>query len=81
MGVIFLIVTEDGIIHYSVDNTPAMFPHTVTNIISREFAKIVDQFSTSQYSDMIYRALIIDKGHMIDKHIIEFREARGLLVK
>lgn len=75
------VYTIDGIIHYSVDNTPAMFPHTVTNIISKEFAKIIDQFSTSQYSGMVYRAMIIDKGHIIDKHIIEFREARGLLVK
>jgi len=30
---------------------------------------------------MIRDAIVIDKGHILDKHIIEFREARGLFVK
>lgn len=75
------VYTVDGIIHYAVDNTPAMFPITITKIISKEFSKVVDILSEGNWSDMIRHAIIIDKGHILDKHIIEFREARDLFVK
>lgn len=75
------VYTVDGIIHYTVDNTPAMFSHTVSNIISKEFSNLVDKFAKGNWTDMIRRSIVINKGHIIDKDIIEFREARGLLIK
>jgi len=71
----------DGVIHYAVDNTPAMFPMTVTKIISEEFSSLVDIISEGNWSDMIRGAVIINKGHILDKEIKDFREARDLFVK
>ena len=71
----------DGITHYAVDNTPAMFPSTVTKILSEEFSKIVDMISEGNWSDMVRDAIIINKGHILDEAIIEFRETRNLFVK
>ncbi len=58
-----------------------MFPHTVTKVLSEEFCTMVDMLSEGNWSDMVRDAIVIDKGHILDKHITEFREARGLLVK
>ena len=75
------VYTIDGIIHYSVDNTPAMFSHTVSKIISKEFSRVVDVFAYGDWTDMIKQAVVIDNGSIVDKRIYDFREARGLLVK
>lgn len=73
------VYTVDGVIHYAVDNTPAMFSNTVTKILSEEFSKIIDIISGGEWSDMIRNSIIINKGHILDKKIIEYREVRGLL--
>lgn len=77
------VYTVDGVIHYTVDNTPAMFPHTVTKVLSEGFSEMVDMFTEGKdgWTDMVREAIVIENGHILDKHIIEFREARGLLVK
>lgn len=75
------VYTVEGVIHYTVDNTPAMFSHTVTKVLSEGFSGMVDMLSNGNWSDMIRDAIVIDKGHIMDKEIIDFREARGLLVK
>ncbi|WP_019413121.1 N(5)-(carboxyethyl)ornithine synthase [Paenisporosarcina sp. TG20] len=75
------VYTVDGVIHYAVDNTPAMFPHTVSKVLSEEFCKMVDMLSEGNWSKMVHDAIVIDKGHILDKHITDFREARGLLVQ
>src|SRR5699024_8805457 len=71
----------DGVIHYAVDNTPAMFPMTVTKIISEEFSILVDIIYEGNLTDMIRSAVIIKKRHIHDKEIKDFREARELFVK
>lgn len=75
------VYTIDGVIHYAVDNTPAMFSHTVTKVLSEGFSNIIDMISGGDWSTMVRDAIVIDKGHIIDERIIEFRQARGLLVK
>ncbi|MDV6377887.1 N(5)-(carboxyethyl)ornithine synthase [Sporosarcina sp. GW1-11] len=75
------VYTVDGIIHYAVDNTPAMFPHTVTNMLSEVFSEMVDMLSEGNWTDMVRQAIVIEKGNILDKNITEFREARGLFVK
>ncbi|NLN83069.1 MAG: N(5)-(carboxyethyl)ornithine synthase [Firmicutes bacterium] len=68
----------DGIIHYAVDNTPAMFPHTVTNILSEGFAKYVDKFVEGDWNEAMKNAIVIEEGKIIDEDIRKFRERRGL---
>lgn len=75
------VYTVDGIIHYTVDNTPAMFPHTVTKVLSEGFWSMLDDLTEGNWSDMVKEAVVIESGRIIDPHITEFREARGLLVK
>lgn len=75
------VYTVDGVIHYTVDNTPAMFSHTVTKVLSEGFARMVDMLSEGDWSEMVRAAIVIEKGHILDKEIIEFRKARGLLVQ
>lgn len=75
------VYTVDGIIHYTVDNTPAMFPHTVTKVLSEGFSPMVDNFVEGNWTDLIRDSVVIENGHIIDHHIKDFREARKLLVK
>ena len=74
----------DGVIHYAVDNTPAMYPVTVTKILSAGLARYVDiliaeEFDT--YPENLKNALVIENGHIKDERITEFRAKRGLFCK
>lgn len=71
----------DGIIHYAVDNTPAMYPITVTVNLSRAFSPYVDCIAEGAYPENIQAAVVIDKGHIIDENITAFRQARGVFCK
>lgn len=71
----------DGIVHYAVDNTPAMYPVTVTANLSRAFSSYVDCIVEDNYPENIKEAVVIDKGHIIDKNIVDFRTARGVFCK
>ena len=68
----------DGVIHYAVDNTPAMFPHTVTKVLSEGFAPYVDAILDGALPESLERAMVIRGGHILDGRIRAFREARGL---
>lgn len=71
----------DGVIHYCVDNTPALFSHTVSRVLSEGFAKLVDNILEGNYPEMVQNAIVIDKGNIKDENIRSFRQARGLLVQ
>ena len=71
----------DGVRHYSVDNTPAMFPLTVTKVLSEGNARIFDDVIEGNSVPSIEAATVIRNGHIISKSIREFREARGLLCR
>lgn len=71
----------DGVIHYAVDNTPAMYPITVTKVLSEGIAKYIDQVIEDNYSNELKEAVVIEKGHIVDENIRKFREARGLFCK
>lgn len=72
------VYTVDGVIHYAVDNTPAMYPITVTNVLSEGFAPYIDAILEENYPESLENAVVIKEGHIIDERIREFREARGL---
>ncbi len=71
----------DGIVHYAVDNTPAMYANTVTKILSEGFEKYVDEIIEENYSKAINDAVVIKDGHIVFEAIRLFREERALFVK
>ena len=71
----------DGVIHYAVDNTPAMFPISVTKNLSKVFSKYIDAIIENKYPESISKALIIKGGHIVDKRIEEFRVNKGAFCK
>lgn len=78
------VYTVDGVIHYAVDNTPAMFPITVTKVLSRGIGKYIDIVLESDfdaYPDNLKKALVIREGHILDERIRAFREKRGIFCK
>ncbi len=75
------VYTVDGIIHYAVDNTPAMYPKTVTKNLSRAFAPYIDKLVQDDYPESIREATVIENGHILDKNITDFRESRGVFCK
>lgn len=75
------VYTVDGVIHYTVDNTPAMFPHSVTSVLSKGYAKYVDKLLNEEADPVLKEATIIDSGHILDENVRKFREARALEVK
>ena len=72
------VYTIDGVIHYSVDNTPAMFPFTVSRILSDRFSVYLDCLIEDNYPENITRAVDIDNGKIVNQEIIKYRESIGL---
>jgi len=71
----------DGVVHYCVDNTPAMYGHTVTNILSEGFKHYIDQIIEGNFSPAIKNAIVIEDGYIVFDCIKEFRQKKGLFVK
>ena len=71
----------DGVRHYSVDNTPAMFPFTITKVLSEGSARIFDDVIEGALTPALEAAMVIEDGHIRSESIRSFREARGLLCK
>lgn len=68
----------DNVIHYAVDNTPAMYPVTVSKTLSKGIACYIDPLIEDWYPDSLEKAMVIQKGHIRDERIRRFRESRGL---
>ena len=71
----------DGVIHYAVDNTPAMFPISVTKNLSKVFSKYVDDIVTEKYSESLRNAFVIKNGNILDENIVKFRTERKVFCK
>ena len=69
----------DGVIHYAVDNTPAMYPHTVTTILSQKISGLIDMLVTEEWNGIINDAVALQNGEIIDIRIKEFRNRKGVL--
>ena len=63
----------DGIRHYVVDHTPALFYKTATVGISSEVAKHLDALMEETPSPILSAAHIMEKGVIIDQRIKEFQ--------
>lgn len=74
----------DGVIHYAVDNTPAMYPVTVTKVLSEGISRYIDcliEKTFEMYPENIKMATVIKDGCIRDDRIKKFREQRNLFVK
>lgn len=72
---------QDGVIHYAVDNTPAMFPMTVTKVLSKGCVSIFDAVIEDELTPALTDAMVIENGHIRNQSVWDFREKRGLLCK
>ena len=70
------VYTVDGILHYAVDNTPAMAYRTVSRILSRNFSPYVDDLITDTPNPVIEAAVAIRQGQVLDPEIFAFRNRR-----
>lgn len=68
----------DGVIHYAVDNTPAMYPYTVSNFISNKFSEYVDYLIEDNYPDNLKKAIDIENGIILNETIINYRKKLSL---
>ncbi len=74
----------DGVIHYAVDNTPAMYPVTVSKVLSEGLVKYIDLLLTEDftgYPENLKKATVILDGHITDERIIAFRNRKKLFCK
>lgn len=74
----------DGVIHYAVDNTPAMYPITVSKVLSEGISRYIDIIAQSDIKDFpqaIKDAVVIENGHICDEQIKVFRKNRNLFCK
>lgn len=66
------VYTVDGILHYAVDNTPAMFPFSVTNILSQGLTRYIDTVMSTEpayYPTSLKKATVILNGEIMDERI------------
>ena len=75
------VYSVDGVLHYAVDNTPAMFPMTVTNVLSRGNSRIIDDIIEWNLPKHLMDAMIIEHGHIRSDTVRNFRLSRGLFCK
>lgn len=63
----------DGVLHYVVDHTPALFHKTFTWNNSEVIWKYINELQRESYGDILSEALIVENGRIIDKEIIKFQ--------
>ena len=63
----------DGITHYVVDHTPALFWKTTSDSLSKVFVRFIDELIEDRPSDVLSRARIMEKGVILDPRIIAFQ--------
>ena len=78
------IYVVDGVIHYTVDNTPGMFPITITKVLSEGISRYIDYIiegGFETYPENLRTAVVIEDGHIRDERITTFRMARNEFCK
>ena len=68
----------DNVIHYAVDNTPAMFSKSVSKVLSNNFVSYFDELVTGSYSNELKKAVVIEDGTIINEEIIKYRSLKGV---
>lgn len=63
----------DGVSHYAVDHTPSLFWKTTSDSLSEIFATYADMLIEGMPNETLFNAMIIKKGSILDKNIIQFQ--------
>lgn len=63
----------DGVLHYVVDHTPALFHKTFTWNNSEVVWSYINELQNESYGDILSDSLIVENGKIIDKEIIKFQ--------
>lgn len=65
--------TIDGVLHYAVDHTPALFHKTFTWNNSEIIWKYVNELQNGLYDEVLLNALIIKNGEIVDDEICKYQ--------
>lgn len=63
----------DGITHYVVDHTPALFWKTTSESLSKVFVRFIDELIVDCPGDVLLSARIMEKGTILDSRIKAFQ--------
>ena len=63
----------DGITHYVVDHTPALFWKTTSDSLSKVFVRFIDELIEGLPGEVLSRAKIMENGKILDPRIIAFQ--------
>lgn len=63
----------DGITHYVVDHTPALFWKTTSASLSKVFVRFIDELIEGRPGEVLSRARIMEKGNILDSRIFAFQ--------
>ena len=63
----------DGVLHYAVDHSPALFFKDATTSISKAVARYVDELTEDTWGECLKDALIIEPGRILDERIGRFQ--------
>jgi N5-(carboxyethyl)ornithine synthase len=64
----------EGILHYAVDHTAALFHKTASESISTEIKKYVDDLIEGNNNEVLTKGTIIKNGKIIDENIVKYQE-------
>lgn len=67
------VYTVDGVMHYVVDHTPALFYKTVTESLSAEVVKYLDELIEDRPGSVLVACRSIHEGRILDQRIIDFQ--------
>ncbi len=67
------VYSVDGVMHYVVDHTPALFYKTASKAISKEVSRYIDALIESREVPKLTKAKIIENGKIIDNDINIFQ--------
>lgn len=74
------IYIRDGILHYAVDHTPAIFYKTATESISEVVSKYIDMIVEGNLNHCLRDATIIADGRILDERIIRFQKRPPIVI-
>ncbi|MGJ9460480.1 N(5)-(carboxyethyl)ornithine synthase [Oceanobacillus sp. CF4.6] len=65
----------DGVLHYIVDHSPALFAYTVSEILGKELVKYIDIIIEDRVkeNEVLSNAIIVENGKVMDQKIIEYQ--------
>lgn len=63
----------DGVLHYVVDHTPALFHKTFTWNNSEVIWPYINELQIEKYDSVLSDALVVYNGKIVDREIIDFQ--------